>query len=84
MENEFLPIISGAVAGLLLGTLSARHRALAWVLLSVGLGMLATVASGEFRTTWAYLLIDIPLVATASLATFHVSRRVRRRSLGLA
>jgi hypothetical protein len=39
------------------------------VLLWVAFGFVATVASGEFRISWGYLLVDIPLVAgSAGLA----------------
>ena len=44
--------------------------------LATALGVLATVASGEFKMTWAYLLIDIPLVAVAAVIGFLVTRRL--------
>lgn len=84
MENEILPVVSGLVAGTLLGGVTARRRPLVWALASVVLGLLATVVSGEFRASWAYLLVDIPLVGLASCAAFLVTRRVRRRQLRLA
>lgn len=84
MENEILPVVSGLIAGVLLGGVTARRRPLVWALASVVLGLLATVASGEFKATWAYLLIDIPLVGAVSCAAFLVSRRIRRRQLQLA
>lgn len=84
MENEIFPVVSGLVAGLVLGTVTARRRPWVWALLSVVLGLLATVLSGEFKTTWAFLLIDIPLVGAASAASFVGSRAVRLRQLRLA
>lgn len=84
MENEILPVVSGLAAGMLLGSVTARRRPLVWALASVVLGLLATVASGEFKTTWAYLLIDIPLVGAVSCAAFLATRRIRRRQLQLA
>lgn len=83
MEHEFLPVVSGLLAGLVLGGVTARRRPLVWVLASVILGLLATVVSGEFRVSWAYLLVDIPLVGAAAAAAFLVTRRVRRRQLQL-
>lgn len=83
MGNEIFPVVSGLVAGLVLGTVTARHRPWVWALLSVVLGLLATVLSGEFKTTWAFLLIDIPLVGAASAASFLGSRAVRLRQLRL-
>lgn len=83
MENEIFPVAAGLVAGLVLGTVTARRRPWVWALLSVVLGLAATVLSGEFKTTWAFLLIDIPLVGAASAASFLVSRTVRLRHLQL-
>lgn len=84
MENEVLPIISGIMSGLVLGTVTARRRPWVWAVLSIFLGLAATVVSGEFKTTWAYLVIDIPLVGAASAASFLASRNVRLRRLKLA
>ena len=44
------------------------------VLLSVGLGMAATLVSGEFEAGWEYLLIDIPLVAVSAGVSFTMAR----------
>ena len=84
MENEFLPVLSGIGAGILLGRVTARQRPLLWALLSAGLGLFATVVSGEFQRTWAYLLIGIPLVGGVAVAAFLLSRCGRRRQLRLA
>jgi hypothetical protein len=43
---------------------------------SVVAGVLATVVSGEWRVSWAFLLIDIPLVAVSAVAGDLLSRRV--------
>ena len=84
MENELVPVLSGVLAGLVLGGLTARQRPLAWVLLSFGLGLAATVVTGEFRISWVYLVVDIPLVAAVSAGAFVVTRAARRRQLRLA
>ena len=84
MENEILPVVSGILAGVVLGGITARRRPLVWLVMSVVLGLLATVVSGEFRTSWAYLLIDIPLVGAVSAAAFMAVRWARRRQLALA
>lgn len=83
MGNELLPVISGILAGVVLGSVTARRRPVLWLVLSVVLGLLATVVSGEFRASWAYLLIDIPLVGAVSAASFLAVRRLRRRQLAL-
>ena len=72
---EFLPITAGLVSGLLLGSFSSRSRLAA--------GFLATVVSGEWRVSWAFLLVDIPLVAGCAVIGFLTSRAlVLRRSTG--
>jgi hypothetical protein len=72
--NELFPVLSGLVVGLLVGPL----RVGVGVLLSVVFGFVATVASGEFRISWGYLLVDIPLVAGSAGLSFLVTRAVRR------
>ena len=76
MGNEFFPVIAGVLIGLIMGGLTARKRPWAWLGLSVVFGMAATVLSGEYKVSWEYLLIDIPLVAGASAVAFVVSRHV--------
>jgi hypothetical protein len=74
-ENEFLPIISGIVLGSILGFLKPKLRLSVGAVLVILLGILATVASGEFEISWGFLLIDIPLVAvSAAIALFAVHR----------
>jgi high-affinity Fe2+/Pb2+ permease len=52
------------------------------VLLSVVLGALATFLSGESEISWAFLLIDIPLVAVSSMFSLAVVKRLRTRPAG--
>ena len=74
--TEFFPIAAGLLCGLLLGSLTARRRVIVGVAFSVVAGVLATVVSGEWRISWAFLLIDIPLVAVSAVAGDLLSRRV--------
>ena len=60
---------------LVLGSLTARRRVLVGLALSVVAGMVATVVSGEWRISWAFLLIDIPLVAGSAVIGDLLSRR---------
>jgi hypothetical protein len=76
--NEVFPIVSGLVIGLLVGLLRPSLRLWVAVLLSAAFGFVATVASGEFRISWGYLLVDIPLVAASAGLSFLVTRAVRR------
>jgi hypothetical protein len=74
MGNELFPVIAGILIGLVMGGVTARKRPWAWLALSVLLGLAATVTSGEYQVSWEYLLIDIPLVAGASVVAFIASR----------
>lgn len=80
--NELLPLISGLVVGVALGFLAPRLRLLFGGISAFVLGVLATVVSGEFKLSWAFLLIDIPLVAAASVAGLLAGRLVRRQVSG--
>ena len=74
--TELFPIVAGLLCGLVLGSLTARRRVLVGLAFSVVAGILATVVSGEWRISWAFLLIDIPLVAVCAVAGDLLSRSV--------
>ncbi|TDD71178.1 hypothetical protein [Actinomadura rubrisoli] len=82
MLNEVFPVVGGILLGLLI--VGVRQSLRLWVAVpaAVVIGFLATVVSGEFRMGWEFLLIDIPLVAVAAVATVMVVRLVRRRAAG--
>ena len=81
--GEIFPIAAGLICGLLLGSVTARRPLALWLAVSVVLGFLATVLSGEWRISWAFLLIDIPLVAgCAALAYLGSRAAVLRTSTG--
>ena len=75
--SELLPIFSGLCLGSLLVLVRPRTRPTVAVAASIVLGTIATVVSGEFRTSWDFLLIDIPLVAFATSIGFFATRRLR-------
>jgi hypothetical protein len=77
MGSELFPIMCGAIVGLLLGVIRPSIRLWLGALLAVVCGVAATVVSGEFEVTWAFLLVDIPLVAGSAVATLLAMRRVR-------
>jgi hypothetical protein len=82
--HEIFPIAAGVMVGLIaLRITSARLRTLAYVALSIIFGVTATAISGEFTITWAFLLIDIPLVMLSAAATValltYVPRWLARR-----
>jgi hypothetical protein len=74
--EELFPLSAGLVLGALLGFVRPSIRVPVGAALATALGVLATVASGEFKMTWAYVLIDIPLVGVAAVAGFLVTRRL--------
>jgi hypothetical protein len=72
--TELLPFACGLVLGGLLGLLRPSLRLPVGVPLALVLGTLATIVSGEFRVSWVFLLIDIPLVAISASIGFLVIR----------
>jgi hypothetical protein len=65
--TEFFPVLAGLACGVLLGSVTVRRPVLVGVVFSVVAGVLATVLAGEWRISWAFLLIDIPLVGMSAL-----------------
>jgi Na+-transporting NADH:ubiquinone oxidoreductase subunit NqrE len=72
--DELFPVVSGVVLGIVVAGLRPSLRLWVGVLLSVLLGMAATLVSGEFEAGWEYLLIDIPLVAVSAGVSFTLAR----------
>ncbi len=77
--SELFPVVAGLLCGVLIGSLTARRRLYLGLAFAVVAGVLATVISGEWRLSWAFLLIDIPLVAMSATVGVLVSRRVTAR-----
>jgi hypothetical protein len=77
--NEIVPIALGFASGVLIGGLTPRRRLAAWLAVSVLLGVAATVLTGEWRISWAFVLIDIPLVAAAALVGHLGARNLSGR-----
>lgn len=78
--GELIPITSGLVAGVLLGWSSRRRSWEVWLAVSVALGVLATLVTGEWRTSWGFVLVDIPLVALCAVAGFRLARWLASRA----
>jgi hypothetical protein len=74
--QELFPLACGLVLGALLGALRPGLRLPIGAALAIVLGVLATVATGEFKTSWSYLLIDIPLVAFAAAVGLVAGRQM--------
>ena len=62
--NEIFPFLGGLLIGLLYrrGTLSRVWAAVAAFMVAI----IATIISGEFLISWAFLLIDIPIVVISA------------------
>ncbi len=80
--QEMLPIASG----LLLGGLLAANRLPVYVrvLLILTLATCATIASGESRVSWGFLIPDVAEVAATCAATFFGLKAWRRYRVSLA
>ncbi len=78
--QELFPILFGLILGAGLGFVRPSLRLPVGAILAVALGVLATVITGEFKSSWGYLLIDIPLVALSALAGLLAGRRVAART----
>ena len=79
--TEIFPVVAGLVCGVLLGTLTVRRPVLVGVAFSVVAGILATVLAGEWRISWAFLLVDIPLVGLSAAVGDLLSRGIVLRRI---
>lgn len=75
--GEVFPILAGVVVGLVaLQLVDMRLRVALLAVASTVFGVIATFISGEALISWAFVLIDIPLVLGSALATIVVAPRV--------
>ncbi|MEZ4523547.1 MAG: hypothetical protein R3A46_18165 [Thermomicrobiales bacterium] len=78
--GEIFPIAAGIALGMVaLRIMDVRLRAATIAVMSVVFGVIATAISGEALISWAFVLIDIPLVLVAALATVVIAPRVIER-----
>jgi hypothetical protein len=75
--NEIFPIMSGLLVGSVLTLIRPKARLTVVIVASILLGTAATIVSGEYKVSWEFLLIDIPLVAVSSIAGFTTVRLLR-------
>jgi hypothetical protein len=80
--QELVPLVSGFGLGVALGMLRPTSRRWLGALLVFTLGVMATVVTGEFEASWAFVLVDVPLVAMAALCGLLVTRQAARRMPG--
>jgi hypothetical protein len=77
--QEFFPLMGGLVLGSLLSLLRTSARLRIGVLLTICIGLLATLASGEFRLHWGFVLLDISLVAASVVAGLFCTRLMQSK-----
>lgn len=77
--GEAFPILAGVVVGGGLALVFRRLPLLYGLSIAVVLGALATFVTGEWRTSWAFVLFDIPLVAACSAGGFVATRSLLTR-----
>ena len=75
--SEIFPVVSGLLLGTFLGSITPRSHKRIGVPILVLLAFLATVVSGEFRISWGFLLVDLPLVSIPAVAAFTLQQRTR-------
>jgi hypothetical protein len=77
--GEILPIAFGLVVGGVLGLLRPSLRMPVGTALAVPLGVAATYLTGESEISWAFVLIDVPIVALSAVVGLALARRLRAR-----
>ena len=78
--EESVPLVLGVLLGLLSVTPRLRRarrsqRVAALLLAAGGLGGLATMVTGEWRLSWGFVLIDVPLVLLSMAGTRYLLSR---------
>jgi hypothetical protein len=73
--QELIPVGCGLLLGAVLGYLRPSLRLPAGAALAAVLGVCATVVTGEFKLSWDYVLVDIPLVALATFLSYVTVRQ---------
>jgi len=78
--NELFPLVAGCVLGIMVAQVSsARLRVALLVILSLIAGAAATIVSGEWETSWGFLVIDVGGVLLAAVGTSMLLARWQRR-----
>jgi hypothetical protein len=84
--EELVPLGFGFLLGVVLGFVRPSLRPPVGAALAVTLGVTATVVTGEATISWAFVLIDIPIVAVTAVLGLLAGRRLgpapRRAEVG--
>ena len=79
--HEFFPVISGVLVGLLVQyRVEPRWKPWVLILLSVAIGAIATIISGEIEESLAFLVFDVGQVALVGLMTWALAAWWQQRS----
>jgi hypothetical protein len=78
LVQELLPIGCGFLLGALARGIRPSLRWPVGAALTIPVGAAATVVTGEASISWAFVLIDIPMVAVAASIGFIVPQRLDR------
>ena len=76
--EELVPLGFGFLLGAFLAVVKPSLRLWIGAPIAVLLGTTATIVTGEAEISWAYVLVDVPLVAVAATLGVAVGRTVRR------
>jgi hypothetical protein len=74
--QELIPVGCGLLLGGALGYIRPSMRPAVGAAFAVLLGVCATLVTGEFALSWGYVLVDIPLVALATVLALVSARRI--------
>ena len=78
--GEVFPVVAGAIIGMIASRIAALR--LRWIvagLLTLAAGFGATFFSGEAEESWAFVLVDIGIVAIVAAIVWGIATYVARR-----
>lgn len=78
--GEIVPLAIGVIVAIIVSRIpTVRIRSIAWGILSVLGGVLATVINSEEHESWAFALVDIALVAGMAAIVYGLLHLAMRR-----
>ena len=75
--NELFPFIGGLLAGIVTSWLPRRQTRLVWsIAIGSVVGSVATLASGEYRLGWSFVLIDTAIALATVLCVLACAQAI--------